>query len=385
MPTSICFDEARRVLADMIAIRSVNPMGREFTGSAPVERGIVEYLEEMFRPYGVVMERQTYSAMHENLLIRVPGESGPHTLLESHIDTVPADDWAETAFTPRFKDGRLYGRGACDDKGPLAGMALAVRDILESGALPPAPIDLLAAGDEEYAQTGIKYYAAMGVPLRCSVVGEATDLAPVVQHNGTVRWDIVAHGRSAHTSRPELGRNAILGATEVIRDLQQYQTELRRTHHNPLVYGPTITVTMIRGGRTRNAVPDECVLSVDYRVLPGMDPAGAREGVIAMLAKAGHDVSHGPTQLITPPLSTSPQDNFCKTALEVCRHHAGRASMAMTGAPWGTDAAWVADRAPSIVLGPGTTATAHAIDEFVDVEEVVTCARIYRDIAMSRF
>jgi acetylornithine deacetylase/succinyl-diaminopimelate desuccinylase-like protein len=384
--SSICLEEAQRILADLIALPSVNPMGRPYTADEPVERKVADYIDEFFRPYKIETERQACSPIHESLLIKVPGKvKEAYTLLEAHMDTVPADDWAETAFTPRVRGTVMYGRGACDDKGPLTAMILAVRDVLESGTAPTFPIAFLAAGDEEYSQKGIKYFAGQNLPLGRAVVAEATGMVPILQHNGTMRWDITVHGRSAHTSRPELGCNAILGAVDVIHAIARHQRDLRSRLSNPWMQGPTLTITMIHGGRTRNAVPDLCTLAVDFRVLPGMDPFTARQDVIEMLKTTGHEISHGEVQLMTPPLATDADNIFSSTVLDICRRGSGKNDMAFTGAPWGTDAAWVADRAPALVLGPGTTESAHAVDEHIDIRDVVNGAGIYRDILMSEF
>jgi acetylornithine deacetylase/succinyl-diaminopimelate desuccinylase-like protein len=147
--------------------------------------------------------------------------------------------------------------------------------------------------------------------------------------------------------------------------------------------GPTITVTMIHGGRTRNAVADECTLSVDFRVLPGMSPAEARDELIASLAGLGLDLSHSDAQVMTPPLCTAPDDPFAAKALDICRRVTGRSDLEFAGAPYGTDAAWVADRASTIVLGPGGIESAHAVDEHVEIEEVVHAARICYELLMS--
>ena len=337
---AISKNETIRVLSDLIRFPTVNPMGNPYTSSDSVERCAIEYIAELFRPYGVETIRQRCSPNHENLLIKIPGKvKEPFTLIESHVDTVPADDWLQRA--------------------------------------------LLAAGDEEYAQTGIKYFAGLGYALIRSVIGEATNLVPILQHAGTVRWDITVHGRSAHSSRPELGRNAITDAMHVIKKIEQAQERLRVKFHNPLITGPTITVTKIDGGRTRNAIADECTMAVDFRVLPGMDPSEAREDLMDSLSSDSLEITHSAIQLLTPPLNTRPDDPFGNRALDICRRVTGNKSMAFAGAPYGTDASWVANGAPAVVLGPGTIESAHAIDENIDICEVVRCAQIYREIAMS--
>lgn len=375
-------DRAKTILTDLIAIPSVNPMGRPWDGATPVERGVVEYMEALFGPYGVRMERQAVSATHENLLISVPGRTdGPAALFESHMDVVPADDWKERAFTPRVEGDLVYGRGACDDKGCLVAMMLAVMDLLETGTVPPRPVLLLAAGDEEYAQTGIKHFRDTNCAVGRGIFGEPTRLRPVVQHKGALRWDITVHGRSAHTSQPELGVNAILGMMEVIAALGKHQKALRERYASPLITGPSLTVTMIQGGRTRNAVPDECTIALDFRLIPGMDRFAAYREVVDLLDSLGLSISHSDFQLQTRPLNTSPTDPFSQEVLAVCRRHAGP-DIELAGVPYGTDASWMADRAPVLVLGPGSIDSAHAIDEHVDINEVVQCAAIYREIML---
>jgi acetylornithine deacetylase len=382
--SAISVERAAGLLSDLVAMRTVNPMGRPYASDEPVEQQAVEYIAELFRRYPVEIERLDPSPMHQSLLITLGGrQGGPYTLLESHIDTVPADDWPEVAFVPRLRDGQLFGRGACDAKGSLAAMILAVLETLESGLRPPRPVALLAAGDEEHAQTGIRHFVTLDYPLARAVIGEPTRLQPILQHKGVVRWDITVHGRSAHSSQPELGRDAIAGAMRVMARLEEHERRLRERFVNRWMTGPTITVTMIHGGRTRNAVADECTLSVDLRVLPGMSPAGSREELIASLAALGLEVSHGNVQTMAPPLATAAQDPFALAALGVCRRVTGRSDLEFAGAPYGTDAAWVADRASTIVLGPGRIDSAHAVDEHVELEEVVRAARIYHELLMS--
>jgi acetylornithine deacetylase len=376
-------ERALTLLTDLIALPSVNPMERKTPVTEPVEKNVADYIEALFRPYGVEMVRERVAPAHENLLIAIPGRDDlPATLFESHMDTVPADDWSDRAFTPRVEGEIVYGRGACDDKGPLVSMILAALDILERGTAPPAPVLLLAAGDEEYAQLGIRYFREKCLPVGRGVFGEPTSLIPIVQHKGTLRWDITVHGRSAHTSRPELGVNAIEGMIQVIAEIAAHQEELRRRFTSPMITGPSLTVTMIRGGRTRNAVPDECVIALDFRLLPGMDLPACRAELIARLDRLGLSLSHGDLQIQTPPLNTDPDDPFSLQVLEICRRHAG-SGVQLEGVPYGTDAAWISDRAPALVLGPGSIATAHAVDEQIDIREVVACAEIYRDILMA--
>ena len=376
-------DRARQMLCDLIAMPTVNPMGQPYDRDVPVERPVIEYLEQLFEPFAVQMSRQSCSCVHENLVIRLPGKTdSPATLLESHIDTVPADDWGDCAFMPRIEDGKVLGRGACDDKGSLTAMVLALLQLLEHGRQPQYPVTFVAAADEEYAQTGIKHMMQHNTDsFGRGVFGEPTGCKPVIQHKGTIRWDVTVFGKSAHTSRTELGRNAIYDAIRAIDLLRDYEQKLQHAHQSELMTGPTLTVTTIQGGRTRNAVPDQCTFAVDLRVIPGMDPAQARDGVISLLQSLDAQIQHSDVQLMARPLDTSPTDPFVQQTVEICSAQLGR-PVQPAGAAYGTDAACVDHQFPAIVLGPGDAACAHAIDENIELAQVHQCTQIYKSIML---
>ena len=373
-------ERATTILCDLIALPTVNPMGRPYRGPA-IERPVVEYLEELFSPYAVAMQRMACSDIHESLLVEIPGHTScPGTLLESHIDTVPAEDWPERAFLPMQDDSKVTGRGACDDKGSLVAMALSLLELLESGAEPPQSIWFLAAGDEEYGQSGIKHFLqTQDLPIGRAIFGEPTECVPIVQHKGTIRWDLTVHGRSAHTSQPALGHNAILDAVRVIAHLNAYERDLQERYTNPLMSGPTLTVTMIHGGRTRNVVPDECTLAIDFRVLPGMDNQVAIDGLFSSLAKLDITITHQDFQCFAPALSTSLEHSFVRCVTSIAENVLQR-SVLPAAVPYGIDAGWLSDRAPATVLGPGNINVAHAVDEFVEIQQVLDCTKIYGHI-----
>ena len=378
---------AVELLTALVRVDTINPMGGAYTRNEPVERGAIEVIERWLEPcrHRLSFERQPCGDHHESLIIRLEGEQESAVgLFESHLDTVPADDWRDRALHPVVCDGDLFGRGACDDKGSVVGMVLALERIVESGATPPRPLALVLAGDEEFAQTGIRTFReTLDRPLAYGVFGEPTQLCPVVQHKGTIRWDVTVAGASAHTSQPELGANAVLGMMEVVAALGRYQESLQLAWTSPLMTGPLVTVTMIRGGRTRNATPDECTIAVDFRILPGMDPSVEKQRLIDYLNRElDLVIRHGENQLMTPPLSTDPECDLCHAALAACRAVAGD-HIQVRGAPYGTDAAWVSDLCPAVVLGPGDIAFAHAIDERVALSQVVASAEIYRRLMLA--
>lgn len=378
-----------QLLSRLVATDTANPMGQPYPREGSVECQASQIIESLFRPHRakVALTRQPCSPHHENLLVHWEvGATHRPVLFESHIDTVPAAaGWVDRAWTPRVDGDRLLGLGACDDKGCLTAMILALLELLEQDARPPRSILLLCAGDEEYAQTGIRSFLA-GLSRRpaCGIFGEPTRLRPVIQHKGTVRWDITVHGRSAHTAQPELGVNAIHGMMEVIAALRAEQEGLRKRCSSPLLTGPTLTVTQISGGRTRNAVPDACTIAVDLRVLPGMDPAATRREVIDALEKLELHVTHGDVQLMTPPLATATDSPLSRRALAICREVV-EPRAELQGAPYGTDAAWAGDDCPALVIGPGDIRYAHAVDEEISLAEVARAVEVYQRLMLEPF
>lgn len=377
-------DRATSLLCDLIRFDTVNPMGRDASLTQPVERPVVEYLESLFEPFDVPVTRQAVGEQHENLVVEIAGESdGSAVLFDAHMDTVSANDWVEQAFSPRVEGDIILGRGACDDKGPMVSMILPLLDMLESGRRPPSKVVFLASGDEEHSATGIQHFVeTTATEFVLGVFAEPTGNMPVVQHKGVARWDITAHGKSAHTSQPEMGVNAIHEMMRVIEAIASYQDSLQAGHDNPLVTGPRITPSIIQGGIGRNTVPDQCRVSVDFRIVPGRDPQEERRKLIDFLADRGVELSHGDAPVLVNPVSTSLDDPAVHSIMKICSAVLNE-KVRPHGAPYGTNASrWPGD-IPAVVMGPGDIGNAHAIDERITIPEMMQAAEIYGQCMMT--
>ena len=143
----LTLERARDLLEKLVSFNTINPMGKTFNGPMSVETDANNFVSNRFS--GLEQDRISSGPCHESLLIKLPGEDMKLSpiLFESHMDTVPADDWMETALSPRVENNVLYARGACDDKGSLTSMLLAHEDIWHGDKLPPHPIWMLVAGD----------------------------------------------------------------------------------------------------------------------------------------------------------------------------------------------------------------------------------------------
>jgi acetylornithine deacetylase len=159
-------------------------------------------------------------------------------LFEAHMDTVALEPMGDAGLQPEIRDGRLYGRGACDTKGSLAAMMATIERLRESGAELRANVALLAVVDEEHALTGITRYVESGANASAAVVGEPTDMQIVIAHKGCIRGTIRTVGRAAHSAQPERGVSAIDAMADVLIGLRSLSDRFSTRGHD-LLDGPT--------------------------------------------------------------------------------------------------------------------------------------------------
>ncbi len=292
-PQGVEHHESARLLRDLVAIPSVNPMGRPLQGPDIYEHRVTDYLEAFFRNLGVAYERQTLAPLRDNIVARFdPPDAPTHALMfEAHQDTVPTDGMTIDPFGARIDGGRLYGRGSCDVKGGLAAMLTAFARLVRERPDVPTRVYMACSVDEEHGFGGAalltrsEMIARRDLPLS-AVVAEPTELNIVTSHKGAVRWDLATKGRSCHSSRPELGVNAVYRMADLLPLVERYAAELRASRRHPTLGPPTLSVGRIDGGLSVNTVPDRCVVGVDRRLLPGEDPDAALADFVACLKRA---------------------------------------------------------------------------------------------------
>ncbi len=201
-----------------------------------------------------------------SLAVRI-GSGSPHILLHGHADVVPAE---EKQFEPYEKGGELHGRGTYDMKGALAAMMYALEDLNELGC--PATVDLLVVPDEEKdygGPSGAEILIENGHVGDFIITGEPTDFRIGTQAKGVLDLRITLFGKSAHGSRPWLGKNAVLLAAEHYRRVTELPFTRERSELFPY---PSINLARIIGGDVINRVPDRCTYDLDIRYLPEQDP-----------------------------------------------------------------------------------------------------------------
>jgi acetylornithine deacetylase len=295
------------------------------------------------------------------------GKGGKKLVFSSHMDTVPqCPGWSMGALSPKVLGGRLYGLGANDAKGPLAAMVACAREIANSDLGGTAAFAFTC--EEESTNAGIAALAPLIGKPDAAVFGEPTALAICPAMRGMCILRLTARGKSAHSSRPEQGKNAIYEAMEDIEKLKGMH--LGGAH--PLLANATLAVTKINAGKANNVIPGECEFVVNMRTTPEFDNRAAIDEVKKCVKSDVYVISDR-----FRPKETPQDSRIVRAAMGAVP---GAKISGMLGA-----CDWAFVDAPAIVFGPGSPAQSHAPDESIDIAEIGKAARHYAAIAKAFF
>ncbi len=381
------------LLSQLVAIPSVNPMGRQASGSPYLEERITRFLEGYLDHLGVRCRRQPVEPGRDNLIARIDGpvppeKGGTLVLLAVHQDTVPVDGMTIDPFSPRIERGRLFGRGACDVKGGMAALLAAVAQLAEEPRSMRCSLLLAFTVNEEYGFTGAQSLSELliggddpMIPRKpdAAVVLEPTELNVVTGHKGVVRWRCHTRGRAAHSAEPSAGVNAIYRMARVLLSIEAYQQELAdgadANNHLGL---PTVSVGTISGGSSVNTVPAGCTIEIDRRLVADEQPGAAQQALVAYLSEqlpSDWQVEHDPPYMQGLPLSGKGNGPWAEHVLHAARQ-VHPASGCLT-VPYATDAGFIAATGiPTVVFGPGSLAQAHTADEWIALDQLQAATAI---------
>ena len=349
----------------LVAIDTCNPPGNE--------KRAADIVGDMLDAAGFSVQRHEFSPGRSNLIaVKRSSKRAPVLAFTGHLDTVPLGtaEWTQRPFGGSIIDGRLYGRGASDMK---AGVAAFVIAAIDAAALDQDLALVITAGEERGCE-GALALARDGIALPDVggwIVAEPTANKVALGHKGALFSYLHFSGRSAHSSRPDLGINAIYKACAAALALR----DMRFDTSHPILGAPTVNVGLIEGGHAPNAVPDRAKLHVDVRTIPGMD----HTAILRQLEALGGDGVRLERVHDIAPVWTradSPFIEACRLASEL----EGYRTDEVSGAPFFTDASVLAQIAPApvAILGPGEPGQAHVTDEWCGVAEIEAAERIYR-------
>jgi acetylornithine deacetylase/succinyl-diaminopimelate desuccinylase-like protein len=374
-----------RHLRDLIAIPSVNPMGRDdLPGDITGEQAIAEHVAAELSRLGMDASLVGRSGRISVVAEASIGTGADTLLVASHLDTVPVDGMEIDPFDPVIEGDHLLGRGSCDTKAGMAALLEALARVLERGRLKRNVI-VVGEADEELGSIGVEDVLAHLGDRRPDWVlaTEPTELRLVNAHKGVVHARVCARGRACHSSAPASGRNAIVTLARAILAIDEgARIFLERPH--PQLGAATLSIGIVRGGQAPNIVPDEAQIWVDRRTLPGESPEDVRFEIEASLDNAGvaADVFVESCTEEKPPLETAPNSSAVLASADALESVG--LSATCNHVAFGTDAG-VFGRAgiPGVVLGPGSINMAHTSREFVPISEVEIMVRIFERLLES--
>jgi acetylornithine deacetylase len=360
------------------------------TTSRDSNLALIDYAQALLEKSGARC-RRSYDATgtKANLFATIGPEGDGGYVLSGHTDVVPVDgqDWTLDPFRPEVRDGKLYGRGACDMKG-FVGAALALAPEMARTRL-TRPIHFALSYDEEVGCVGVTGLLddlkAQNLKPALAIIGEPTLMKIVGAHKGGAKLTTRCCGREHHSSQPERGANAVMMAGDFVHLLDSVWDELR-TDVDPRFDPPhsTVQANVIAGGTAVNILAKEAEITWEYRCLPDRDAAKIVERVAA---RAAAEVL--PKYTARAPearLDTTLHARYPGLAMDE-ESPAIRLARELTGAnqveavAYGTEAGHFQNYGiPAVICGPGSIEQAHRPDEFCAVSEIDACTAFLRKV-----
>jgi succinyl-diaminopimelate desuccinylase len=367
-------DSVVQLLQRVIQIESTNPPGNELD--------LARWLADYFAQAGIQTELLTYEGKRANLVARLRGNGHrPALIFSAHMDTVPAGEvpWMFPPFSGTLHEGKIYGRGAADMKGGLAAMTEAAVILARSGISLGGDLIIAFTYDETHGLQGAKRMVEGGHldGAGAVLVSEPSTLDVLIAEKGALWLRCKATGKTAHTSMPHLGQNAILEMARFLRRLET-SLDLSAAPH-ALLSPPTFTVGTVKGGVTINVIPDSCEAEVDIRLVPGMD----HDKVVEQVRKMGQGRVEVDVIDWKLPVETDPSADIVDMSLKAVEEVTGLPRQAK-GVSYYTDGSVLANslEIPMVIIGPADTGMTHQPNEHVEVARLVQAVKTYLLIAV---
>ncbi len=345
------------------------------TNSESPEHEVCTHLAGICQTAGIEYILQEALGNRHNLIIRLPRPGHPKLLLTAHMDTVSAAKM-ESPFSGKIENGKILGRGACDDKGPLATALCALLDLHNEKADLAYDLTLAATVDEECSMAGAKQLAEDIGEFDLCIGLEPTNLEIVKAHKGVYRCQISTKGTAAHSSAPEKGNNAIIAMYNIMTDLQLLEFRLRR-HPDKNLGRSSLAITQIHGGSSINIIPDHCEISVDIRLLPHQSPMEIAQQVRDIVAARGtvSDIFQARG------IMTDTTNEYIERLQGILKNNGY--NKPPTTAAYATDCSQLSHLGPCIIWGPGSIKQAHQPDEYIKIKELQAAHKILKSFLMA--
>jgi len=366
-------ERLRQYLVDLIQARTVNPPGDEHLAA--------QVMTAWCEAHGIAQETFEKEPGRTNVVARI-GSGRPRVMVPLHFDVVPAGDgWETDPFEPVERNGRIIGRGAKDDKGPLAAMMLAAEFLKQNEAGLSGQLILVGAADEEAGSAlGMRYLTVeCGLEAEMAIVPDAGHSMRLIDvgEKGALFLKVIAEGRQAHGSTPERGASALWPTIDFLERIREWRPT---GPASDLFTPPTLNVGAIHAGSVPNMVPGRCEAMVDIRYLPGTDGEAILShvrGALGEVEAAAEGVRMRLEVLSDQPPTQVPPDHPMVGVLQ-------KRTEEVTGVrpkPYGQSGATVAkflilQGIPAVGFTCGPDGVEHTAGEWIDLEELARFAEV---------
>jgi acetylornithine deacetylase len=357
------------LLQDLVRIPSVNPTLAP--DDAAGESAIAEFANDWLSARGVRSWLDEVAPARPNVVAEVGPGNGPTLALCAHIDTVSADGMEIEPFKPRLEARRLYGRGSYDMKGGVAAVMAAAAALADSELQGKVVLALVV--DEEHSSIGADHFVQHYDADAC-IVTEPTEGKLGLNHKGFVWSELTARGVAAHGSRWDLGTSAIGKMGRIIAALESFDTETLRNRKHPMLGPASLHCSLIEGGSGISTYAPECRLKVERRTLPGEDIETVEKELRQVVDAAGEEADISCFFSRTP-LVCPPDAPIARCARDATNKITGSIPEDVGVAYWADSAVFDAAGIPTLLYGPSGEG-AHAAVEWVDLDSVITCAKV---------
>ena len=362
-------DEIVDLTCRLIRRKTVNPPGDEHL----VKGIIVESLKELGAKIKVLEKEKG----RPNVLGYI-GEGKPSVAILAHMDVVPpGNGWEGDPFLPKVREGKIYGRGALDDKGPYAAAWAGVKAILNSSLPFKGSIILGAVADEERgSKVGMKFLLEEGFSPSFCIIPDGGRIDEVVTGEKGMVWiKLSTSGRSVHASTPEKGENAICKLMSFLSSLSEFKF---KGDYHPSFSESTLNLGQIKGGEAPNVVPDNCEAILDIRYPLGMEKDDLISQLRQLTEEKGLDVKIEVLSYTQPHLLE--EDNPLVFAFRKVGENMGlKLSFGTMGGNTVAKNLYFKG-IPSVAHSPEEEPLAHQANEYVKVDNLVFCAKLWAGV-----
>jgi len=335
------------------------------------EKKIMEFIEKELKSFGFETKRIYLEKDRFNILGKI-GNGSPSICLNSHADTV--NPLGKSIPHATVKNGKIFGLGSCDDKGGISAILTTAKEISKT---PPkrGSLNIIISVDEEKGGMGVERVIKQGYKFDYAIVGEPSNCEIVRANMGILFLKLKTYGVSTHGSTPWNGINAIEKLFELVTKIKLFLKKYKK--HN--LVGPfSINLGVIRGGDRPNRVPDYCEGSVDIRISPPHKSKDVLKELRKIIKKFKADFE---IIKLHEPMETEENSILIKILKEVYFDVTKR-KIIISGKRGWTEASHFRNMLgiDTVILGPGSMKQAHSANEFVKIEEVINCYKIYTNL-----